>query len=95
MVGCVFVIRLFEYLDILVLFLEVGGLEEDNFVIWVFFVVLEFQNSEVDWVYRIEFQQKVCLGMDRQVRILVIVFYCFLLYLQMLSKFGLILNKKE
>lgn len=60
MVGCVFVIRLFEYLDILVLFLEVGGLEEDNFVIWVFFVVLEFQNSEVDWVYRIEFQQKVC-----------------------------------
>lgn len=41
-VGCVFVIRLFEYLDILVLFLEVGGLEEDNFVIWVFFVVLEF-----------------------------------------------------
>lgn len=60
MVGCVFVIRLFEYLDILVLFFEVGGLEEDNFVIWVFFVVLEFQNSEVDWVYRIEFQQKVC-----------------------------------
>lgn len=79
--GCVLATRLSEHPDISVLLLEAGGSEEDNPVIRVPFAALELQNSEVDWAYRTEPQQKACLGMDRQVRILAIVLYCPLLYL--------------
>lgn len=79
--GCVLATRLSEHPDISVLLLEAGGSEENNPVIRVPFAALELQNSEVDWAYRTEHQQKACLGMDKQVRILAFVLYYPLLYL--------------
>lgn len=64
--GCVLATRLSEHPDISVLLLEAGGSEEDNPVIRVPFAALELQNSDVDWAYRTESQQKACLGMHKQ-----------------------------
>lgn len=58
MFGLVIVLRLFEDLDIWVLLLEVGKVDDDifeSYVIDIFGLVYSLVGSSVDWKYEIEF----------------------------------------